>query len=80
MLPADCFANSMLGDLRDARRSRSGDRGEPGRRSMFHLAAQPIVGISYREPLDTFTTNALGTALLLEAVRTRKAPPPPSWS
>ena len=32
---------------------------------IFHLAAQPIVGLSYREPVDTFTTNALGTALLL---------------
>ncbi len=36
---------------------------------VFHLAAQPIVRRSYAEPLETFETNALGTANLLEAVR-----------
>jgi CDP-glucose 4,6-dehydratase len=36
---------------------------------IFHLAAQPIVRRSYAEPLETFETNALGTANLLEAVR-----------
>src|SRR5260370_181483 len=36
---------------------------------IFHLAAQPIVRRSYAEPLETFETNALGTAHLLEAVR-----------
>ena len=36
---------------------------------IFHLAAQPIVRRSYAEPLETFETNAVGTANLLEAVR-----------
>jgi CDP-glucose 4,6-dehydratase len=36
---------------------------------LFHLAAQPIVRLSYSEPLATLQTNALGTANLLEAVR-----------
>src|SRR5713101_526243 len=36
---------------------------------IFHMAAQPIVRRSYEEPLETFQTNALGTANLLEAVR-----------
>jgi CDP-glucose 4,6-dehydratase len=36
---------------------------------IFHLAAQPIVRRSYAEPLETFQTNALGTAHLLESVR-----------
>jgi len=36
---------------------------------IFHLAAQPIVRRSYEEPLETFQTNALGTANLLEGVR-----------
>ena len=36
---------------------------------IFHLAAQPIVRLSYESPLETFQTNALGTAHLLEAVR-----------
>jgi CDP-glucose 4,6-dehydratase len=37
---------------------------------IFHLAAQALVRASYREPVPTFATNALGTAHLLEAVRT----------
>jgi len=36
---------------------------------IFHLAAQPIVRRSYTVPLETFQTNAVGTANLLEAVR-----------
>ena len=36
---------------------------------VFHLAAQPLVRRSYAEPLETFSTNALGTANLLQAVR-----------
>jgi CDP-glucose 4,6-dehydratase len=36
---------------------------------IFHLAAQPLVRRSYAEPLETFQTNALGTAHLLESVR-----------
>ena len=36
---------------------------------IFHLAAQALVRASYREPIPTFATNALGTANLLEAVR-----------
>ena len=36
---------------------------------VFHLAAQPLVRLSYVEPLDTFHTNVVGTANLLEAVR-----------
>lgn len=36
---------------------------------VFHLAAQPLVLRSYRDPLDTFSTNVLGLVNLLEAVR-----------
>jgi CDP-glucose 4,6-dehydratase len=36
---------------------------------VFHLAAQPLVRQSYRDPLGTFATNVMGTANLLEAVR-----------
>lgn len=36
---------------------------------VFHLAAQPLVRASYEDPLETITTNVLGTANLLEAVR-----------
>jgi CDP-glucose 4,6-dehydratase len=36
---------------------------------IFHLAAQPLVRRSYREPLATFDTNVIGLVHLLEAVR-----------
>ena len=36
---------------------------------VFHLAAQPLVRRSYLEPLETFQTNALGAAHLMESVR-----------
>jgi CDP-glucose 4,6-dehydratase len=41
---------------------------------IFHLAAQALVRASYREPVETFTTNAIGTANLLEAVRVARLP------
>ncbi len=37
---------------------------------VLHLAAQSLVRRSYREPIATLSTNVMGTALLLEAVRT----------
>jgi CDP-glucose 4,6-dehydratase len=36
---------------------------------IFHLAAQPLVRVGYAEPLATFSTNIMGTAHLLEAIR-----------
>lgn len=36
---------------------------------VFHLAAQPLVRASYREPVLTYETNVMGTVNLLEAVR-----------
>ena len=36
---------------------------------VFHLAAQSLVRYSYREPLETFSTNVMGTAKVLEAAR-----------
>jgi len=36
---------------------------------VFHLAAQPLVRLSYDIPVETFTTNVMGTVHLLEAVR-----------
>ncbi len=41
---------------------------------VFHLAAQPIVRVSYKEPRQTFEFNAIGTASLLDAVRALKKP------
>jgi CDP-glucose 4,6-dehydratase len=36
---------------------------------IFHLAAQPLVRRSYRDPLETWSTNVMGTANILEACR-----------
>lgn len=36
---------------------------------VFHLAAQPLVHRSYADPVETYTTNVIGTVNLLEAVR-----------
>ena len=39
---------------------------------VFHLAAQPLVALSYQNPLETFQTNVIGTANLLDALRKLK--------
>jgi CDP-glucose 4,6-dehydratase len=36
---------------------------------VFHLAAQPLVRLSYREPAPTWETNVMGTVNVLESVR-----------
>ena len=40
---------------------------------VFHLAAQPLVRASYRDPLATFSANVMGTAHVLEALRGLKS-------
>jgi CDP-glucose 4,6-dehydratase len=57
-----------LVDLRDAGAVRQAlRRFEP--ELVLHLAAQPLVRRSYREPVATFDTNVMGLVNLLEAVR-----------
>ncbi len=64
----DELLTSITGDIRD---------GEALKKSLitaqpeivFHLAAQPIVRESYKNPVQTFETNIMGTVHLLEAVR-----------
>lgn len=41
---------------------------------VFHLAAQALVRLSYEQPVETYATNVLGTAHVLEAVRLAKKP------
>jgi CDP-glucose 4,6-dehydratase len=36
---------------------------------IFHLAAQPLVRLSYEFPVDTYETNVMGTINVLEAIR-----------
>jgi len=60
--------SSALADLRDLPRLEAELRGaKPD--VVFHLAAQPLVRLSYEQPLETLTTNVVGTAHLLEAVK-----------
>lgn len=41
---------------------------------VFHLAAQPLVRLSYDIPVETFATNVMGTAHLLDSVRCSAQP------
>lgn len=60
--------SSVLGDVRDLPElSAAVEEADP--EVIFHLAAQAIVRDSYADPTDTFSTNVMGTANLLEAVR-----------
>jgi len=54
-----------IGDAADVKRAF--DQFAPD--AVLHLAAQPLVRRSYREPVSTFATNAMGTAHVLEAAR-----------
>lgn len=36
---------------------------------VFHLAAQPLVRLSYEQPVETYETNVMGTINILEAIR-----------
>lgn len=58
----------MFGDIRD-REKINGYIQEVRPDFVFHLAAQAIVSTSYAEPFDTITTNVIGTASVLEAIR-----------
>jgi CDP-glucose 4,6-dehydratase len=60
--------DDIRGDIRDYARLES-SMTEFGPEVVFHLAAQPIVRRSYTDPLGTYSTNAMGTAHVLEAVR-----------
>lgn len=41
---------------------------------VFHLAAQPLVRLSYEIPVETYATNVMGTIHVLEALRSLKNP------
>jgi CDP-glucose 4,6-dehydratase len=62
------LAESTIGDVRDLEAMKNAmQRAEP--LVVFHLAAQPLVRYSYLEPLETYAVNVMGTANLLEVVR-----------
>lgn len=59
---------SVFGDIRD-RESLKKVFEEEKPEIVFHLAAQPIVRLSYSEPVETYETNVIGTLNVLEASR-----------
>jgi CDP-glucose 4,6-dehydratase len=63
------LVDDVRGDVRDAAKlDRAMREFEPD--IVFHLAAQPLVRRSYADPVGTYATNVLGTAHLLESIRT----------
>lgn len=64
--------NSVIGDIRDKEHlQKVFDEIQP--EIVFHLAAQPIVRESYKDPVYTYETNVMGTVYLLECVRNTKS-------
>ena len=64
----DSLCASVIGDLRDRETLKKAVLDfQPD--YIFHLAAQPLVRLSYEIPSETFEVNAIGTANLLDAIR-----------
>lgn len=62
-----------IGDIRDEATVRKAiERTCPD--VVFHLAAQPLVRRSYRQPIETWATNVMGTAHVLHAVASLARP------
>lgn len=65
---AAVLTSDMRADLADLAQLKSAfSKAQP--EVVFHLAAQPLVRESYRDPLGTLTSNVMGTAHVLEAAR-----------
>jgi len=59
---------SEFGDIRDLEQLRDSMVAfDPD--ILIHMAAQPLVRLSYREPIETYEINVIGTAKVLEAAR-----------
>jgi CDP-glucose 4,6-dehydratase len=65
------ICESIYGDIRDKKKfEKEILKFEPD--FIFHLAAQPLVRYSYENPIETFETNVIGTANLLETIKKMK--------
>jgi len=68
LIHGDKICQSVIGDLRDSDKLYNAIfEFQPD--FVFHLAAQPLVRLSYDIPAETFAVNAIGTANLLDGVR-----------
>ena len=64
----DLEMDSEIGDIRDLDKLRSSmSKFNPD--ILIHMAAQPLVRLSYRNPIETYSTNVMGTVNVLEAAR-----------
>lgn len=72
-LQLDSSCRSIIGDVRDRRRVAE-VMAEVRPEVVLHLAAQALVLPAYDDPITTIETNVVGTANLLEAVRTTAQP------
>lgn len=67
------LCDSVIGDIMDFEKlEQSMLDFEPD--FIFHLAAQPLVRLSYQIPVQTFAVNSIGTAHLMEALRRLQKP------
>jgi CDP-glucose 4,6-dehydratase len=64
---------NITADIRDSERVRK-TVCETAPEIIIHMAAQALVRRSYREPVETFFTNVMGTVHLLEAIRSLQGP------
>ncbi|MBN6046137.1 CDP-glucose 4,6-dehydratase [Citrobacter sp. ku-bf4] len=64
----DDIIQSTIGDIRDFDKLYNAIY-EFKPEIVFHMAAQPLVRLSYDEPIETYSTNVMGTVHLLEAVK-----------
>jgi len=68
LMDGNSICTSVIADLRDKKRLKAELVSfQPD--FVFHLAAQPLVRLSYEIPSETFEVNAIGTANVLDAVR-----------
>ena len=68
LIEGEYICESVIADLRDKQRLESEIVNfQPD--FVFHLAAQPLVRLSYEMPAETFEVNVIGTANVLDAVR-----------
>jgi CDP-glucose 4,6-dehydratase len=68
LINGDSLCESVISDLRN-RQALKDAVAEFQPDFVFHLAAQPLVRLSYQIPSETFEVNAIGTANLLDAIR-----------
>lgn len=65
---AKAMVSSTIGDIRDlATVQKTMHASQP--EIIIHMAAQPLVRLSYAEPVETYATNVMGTVHVLEAAR-----------